>query len=159
MHASILTSLLSLWSSFSLFFIFLCFLLSNLFLLLLSFLPYYSWLPFFIPPAIIEFTSFVPQPFLASCGHFSRTAHYPIDYPTITSIQSVLVAPLSISRQNYLSCSSPLSVLVPFQWIKIKLPHHLPLWHASSDPSPHLPLLGEMPSQQDIPSKKLGREP
>ena len=77
----------------------------------------------------------------------------------ITSTQSVLVAPLSISRQNYLSCFLPLSIFVSPQWIRIKLPHHRPLWHASSGPSPHLPLLGEMSSQQDIPLKKLGREP
>ena len=35
---------------------------------------------------------------------------------------------------------------------------HLLLWHASSGPSPCLPFLGEMPSQQDIPPKKLRRE-
>ena len=41
-------------------------------------------------------------------------------------------------------------------WIRIKPCHYLPLWHASSDPNPHLPLLGEMPSQQDIsPQKSL----
>ena len=43
---------------------------------------------------------------------------------------------------------------VSTQWIRFKLPHHLPLWHASSDLSPHLPLLGEMSSQQDIPPKE-----
>ena len=143
MHTSIPIALFSLWSSFSLFFIFLCFLFSILFLLLAFFCsPYCSSLPPFILPAIIEFTSFVPQPFLASCGHFSRTAHYPVGYPVITSTQSVLVAPLSISKQNYLSWSSPFSILIPFQWIRIKLPHHLLLWHASSDPNPHLPFFG-----------------
>ena len=43
-----------------------------------------------------------------------------------------------------------------FIWIRIKPLHYLPLWHASSDPNPYLPLLGEMSSQQDIsPQKSL----
>ena len=46
--------------------------------LLLAFLPPsftvhdYQFLPFL---AIIEFTLFTPQPFLASCRHLSKTVH------------------------------------------------------------------------------------
>ena len=124
--------------------------------LLLTFFPlfYCSWLPHFIPFVIVGFTHFVSQPFLASCGHLSKTAYSPTSCPTISSAQSVLVAPLSISKQNYLSCFLPLSVFVLPQWIRIKLPHHLPLQHPSSGLSPHLSLLGEKPSQQDIAPKE-----
>ena len=101
------------------------------------------------------FTPFVPQPFLASYEHLSRTAHYHAGCPAITSAQSMLVAPFSISRQSFLSCFLPLSILILPLWIRIKLSHHLPLWHASSGPRPHIPLLGEMLSQQDISPKKL----
>ena len=112
-----------------------------------SCLPFYClWLCPFIPSAIVGFTFFVHQPFLASCEHLSRTTHSLAGCLAITFAQSVLVAPLSISRENYLSYFFPLSVFVSPQWIRIKLPHHLPLWHASSGPSPHLPLLGEMSS-------------
>lgn len=126
------------------------------FFLLLAFFPlfYCSWLPPFIPSVIVGFTPFVSQPFLASYGHLSKTAHSSTSCPAITFAQSVLVAPLSISKQNYLSCFLPLSVFVLPQWIRIKLPHHLPLQHASSGPSPHLSLLGEKPSQQNIPPKE-----
>ena len=120
---------------------------------------YCSWLPHFIPSSIIEFTHFVPQPFFASCWHLSKITHYPVGCPVITSTQSVLVVPLSIFKQNYLSYFLPLSVSVLPQWIRIKLPHHLPLWQASSGHSSHLPLLGEMLSQQDIPPKKLRQKP
>ena len=37
-----------------------------------------------------------------------------------------------------------------FKWIRIGLPHHLPLWHASDGPSHILLLLGKIPSQQGI---------
>ena len=37
-----------------------------------------------------------------------------------------------------------------FKWIRIKLPHHLPLWHASDGPSHLWPLLGKIPSQKGI---------
>ena len=109
----------------------------------------------FIPFSIVEFGPFVPQPFLAPDGHPSRTTHLPAGCPPITSTQSMLVAPLSISRQNYLPCFLPFSVLVLPIWIRIKLPHHVPLWHASSDFSPYLPILGEIPSQQDISPKEV----
>ena len=122
-----------------------CFLLPILSHLLLLASPFYcSLLPPFIPSAIIEFNHFVPQPFLASYGHLFRIAHHPAGCPAITSTQSMLVASLSISRQSFLSCFLPLSILVLPLWIRIKLSHHLPLWHASSGTRPHIPLLGEM---------------
>lgn len=34
-----------------------------------------------------------------------------------------------------------------FKWIRIGLPHHLPLWHASDGPNHLLSLLGKIPSQ------------
>ena len=37
-----------------------------------------------------------------------------------------------------------------FKWIRIILPHHLPLRRASNSPSHLLPLLGKIPSQQGI---------
>ena len=77
----------------------------------------------FISSTIVGFTPFVPQLFMAPYGHPSKTAHYSTSCPTTTSTQSVLVAPLSISRQNYLSYFLPLFALVLPLWIRIKLPH------------------------------------
>ena len=51
------------------------------------------------------------------------------------------------SQTKLLACFLPLSIFTSPIWIKIKLPHHIPLWHASSGLSPYLPLLGEMSSQ------------
>ena len=49
-------------------------------------------------------------------------------------------------QTKLLVCFLSLSVLVLPIWIRIKLPHHLPLWHALSGSSPYLPLLGETTS-------------
>ena len=51
------------------------------------------------------------------------------------------------SQTKLLACFLPLSIFTSPIWIKIKLPHHIPLWHASSGLSPYLPLLGEMSTQ------------
>ena len=118
---------------------------------ILSFLPLASSFTIhdhpYISFAIVGFTPFVPQPFLAPYGHPSRTTHQLVGCLATTSAQNVLVAPLSISRQNYLSWFLPLSVLVLPIWIRIKLFQHLPLWHALSGLNPYLPLLDEMPSK------------
>ena len=42
-----------------------------------------------------------------------------------------------------------------FKWIRIKLPHHLPLQHASDCPNHLQPLLGKIPSQQGIFPKEV----
>ena len=88
----------------------------------LSFLSFYlSFLPFLLPfivhsyplfrlSAMVGFTIFSYQLFLAPYGYPSRTVHWPAGYSATTIAQSVLVAPLSILRQNYLSCFLPLSV-------------------------------------------------
>ena len=151
MHASIpivyfLYCFLSNLSFFS--FISPCILFSSIisFLPLASLLPYCLWLPLLYRLPLWDLP-FCPLLFLAPYGHPSKTAHYPVSCPATTSTQSVLVAPFSISRQNYLSCFLPLFALVLPLWMRIKLPHHLPLWHASSGPNPYLTLLGEMPSQ------------
>ena len=73
MHASIPTALLSFFHL-----VFSPFLFLSMFSLLYSFLPpllFMATLFLFILSAIIEFTPFAPQPFLASCGHLSKTAH------------------------------------------------------------------------------------
>ena len=143
------------------------------FLIFLSFLLFFPCIPLFsilsCLPLASSFTihgcplyivchcgiyPFCPLTVLAPYGHPSRTTYQLASYPTITSAQNVLVAPLSISKQNYLSCFLPLSVLVLPIWIRIKLFHNLPLWHASSGLSQYLPLLGEMPSKQDISPKE-----
>ena len=110
--------------------------------------------PFLYHLPLWDLPFFVPQPFLAPYWYPFRTTHEPAGCLTSTSAQSVLVVPLSILRQNYLSYFLPLSILVLPMWKRIKLPHHLPLWHASSGPSPYLPLLDEMPSQMDISPKE-----
>ena len=48
-----------------------------------------------------------------------------------------------------------LSIITSLIRIRIKPLHYLPLWHASSGPSPYLPLLGEMSSQQDISPQRI----
>ena len=106
-----------------------------------------SQLPLFIPFTIVGFTIFIPQLLLPHYACPSSTAHWPVNCPATTSTQSVLVAPLSIPRQNCLSCFLPLFVFTSLIRIRIKPPHYIPLWHASSGPSIYLPLLGEMSSQ------------
>ena len=136
------------------------------FLSILSFLSFYLSLLSFLSLSLFTTTTFYT---IYHCGvyHFylsiafssfwcpSRTAHWPAGYSTTTSIQSVLVAPLSIPRKNCFSCFLPLSIFTPLIQIRVKLPHHLPLCHASSGPSPYLPLLGEMSSKQNISLKKV----
>ena len=129
-------------SMFSLLYSFLLLAFSSLPLLLFMDTPFYT----VCQCGIYPFCPLTVSGFLAFCGHLSRTTHSLAGCPTITSAQSVLVALLSISKQNYLSCFLPLSVFVSPQWIRIKLSHHLPQCHASSGPNPHLPLLGEMSS-------------
>ena len=108
----------------------------------------YFFLPLTPPPLLFMATPFISFPlwdlplsslnrFLAPYRYPSRTAHQLAGYPATTSAQSMLVAPLSISRKNYLSCFLPLSVLVLLIWITIKLSHHLPLWRVLSGHSPY----------------------
>ena len=136
-----------------------CFLFSILSYFLLFFPPPFTihGYPILYHLQLWDLPLLSPQPFLASCGHLSKIAHSLACYLAITFAQSVLVAPFSIFRKNYLSCFLPLFFFVSPQWIRIKLPQNLPLWYASSGPNLHLPLLGEMPSQQDLSPKKLGR--
>ena len=51
---------------------------------------------------MVGFTIFAPQLLLALHGCPSKIAHWPAGCLATTSTQSVLVAPLSISRQNCL---------------------------------------------------------
>ena len=47
-----------------------------------------------------------------------------------------------------------------FKWIRIGLPHHLPLWYASNGPNHLLLLLGEIPSPLGyIPKRRQGWKP
>ena len=125
MHASIPTSYISL--------VFLCVLSFSLFFLSTSHSfcsicppsPYIhcSQLPFFIPSVMVGLTIFTPQLLLASYGCPFRTTDWLAGCPATTSAKSVLVAPLSIPKQNYLSCFLPLSVFTSLIRIRIKLPH------------------------------------
>ena len=136
------------------------FFLSLVFLCILSFSPFFCFFLPFLLSVPFTFTAtpfytichcgiyhFFPQLLLAPYGYPSRTSHCPAGYPATASAQSVLVAPLSIPRQNYLSCFLPLLVFTLPIYLRIKLPNDLPLWHALSGSSPYLPLLGEMSSQ------------
>ena len=97
---------------------------------------------------------FYPSIAFSSLWCPSKTAHWLTGCSATTSAQNVLVALLSIPRKNCLSCFLPLSVFTPLIQIRVKLPHYLPLCHALSGPSPYLPLLGEMSSQQNISPKE-----
>ena len=81
------------------------------------------------------------QLFFACCGHSFRTAR-----------------PLPLLRIRLLHHYSFLDKIPfclfllhtftsRFKWIRIGLPHYLPLWHASDGPNHLLPLLGKIPSQ------------
>ena len=98
---------------------------------------YCSWLPLIYHFPLWDLPLSSLNHFLAPYRYPSRTAHQLAGYPATTSAQSMLVAPLSISRKNYLSCFLPLSVLVLLIWITIKLSHHLPLWRVLSGHSPY----------------------
>ena len=110
--------------------------LSFLFPLRVFFSLFFSTSPpcfaFFLPPLLLLF---IAIPFYTVC-HYGihpfcpstvfgflwaslQDCHYPTSCSTITFVQSVLVAPLSISKQNYLSCFLPLSVSILPQWIRI----------------------------------------
>ena len=161
MHASIPIALFSFFHLVSFIFFFSqCFLFSILSSLLLSCLP----------------------PLLFMVTNFYTVCHYRI-YPFYPSTvfcflwASLQDCPLTYQLSNHYIClkcvgcttlhfQKKLFVLfltshsfcfTLINWIKLS--HHLPLWHASSGPSPHLPLLDEMPFQQDILPKKLGQEP
>ena len=105
---------LSLWF-FCTFFLF----LYSFFLSILSFLSFYVSFLLFVPLSSFTIPSypflyhlplwdlpfFAPQLLLAPYGCSSKTAHWLAD-----SARNVLVAPLSILRQNCLSCFLPLSI-------------------------------------------------
>ena len=58
-----------------------------------------------------------------------------------------------IPKKKWFLSPTSLNTLIK---IRVKSLHYLPLWHASSDSSSYLLLLGEMSSQQDIsPQKSL----
>ena len=143
MHTSIstiyfLSCFLSNLSLFSFLFPMYSFVFFSYFFLPLTPPPLYcSWLPliYHFPWWDLPLSSL--NRFLAPYRYPSRTAHQLAGYPATTSAQSMLVAPLSISRKNYLSCFLPLSVLVLLIWITIKLSHHLPLWRVLSGHSPY----------------------
>ena len=103
----------------------------------------------FILSSMIGFTIFTPQPILACCGYPSKTAYWPVNYPT-TTITLCWLHQTSFPDKNGLSCLLPLFVFTTLLWIRIKPLPHLPLWHASSGSSSCLLLLGEMPSQHNI---------
>ena len=143
MHTSIstiyfLSCFLSNLSLFSFLFPMYSFVFFSYFFLPLTPPPLYcSWLPLIYHFPLWDLPLSSLNHFLAPYRYPSRTAHQLAGYPATTSAQSMLVAPLSISRKNYLSCFLPLSVLVLLIWITIKLSHHLPLWRVLSGHSPY----------------------
>ena len=143
MHTSIstiyfLSCFLSNLSLFSFLFPMYSFVFFSYFFLPLTPPPLYcSWLPLIYHFPLWDLPLSSLNCFLAPYRYPSRTAHQLAGYPATTSAQSMLVAPLSISRKNYLSCFLPLSVLVLLIWITIKLSHHLPLWRVLSGHSPY----------------------
>ena len=137
----------------------------SFFLSILSFLSFYLSFLLFLSLSLFTTTPFhtiyhggvyyfYPSIAFSSLWCPSKTAHWLTGCSATTSAQNVLVAPLSIPRKNCLSCFLPLSVFTPLIQIRVKLPHYLPLCHALSGPSPYLPLLGEMSSQQNISPKE-----
>ena len=99
------------------------------------------------------------QLFLACCGHSFRIAHQSIGCLATTSAQIHLLHHYSFDDKIpfclfllYTSTSTSW-----FKWIRIGLPHHLPLWYASNGPNHLLLLLGEIPSPLGyIPKRRQG---
>ena len=139
------------------------------------FLPHMSlWFlvfSFFVLPLLI---SSLLSPFIVRNYHFYTIYHGEIYhfYP-LTAFGSLLVSfrdcPLACQLLNHYHCFECVGCTTPYSqtkflvlfltslcfftfliWIRIKPFHYLFLWDASSGPNPHLPLLGDIPSQQDI---------
>ena len=74
---------------------------------------------------------------------------------------TLLATPCLIPRQKrFLFCLLPLYIFNTLIQIRVKLLPYLPLWHASTDSSLCLLLLGEISFQQDIsPQKSLSKNP
>ena len=121
MHASIPTTYISL-----VFCMFFLFFLSNFSSFLSSPISLFTTTPFYTI-CHGEIYHFCPSTTLAPYGCPSKIAHWPVGCRATTSTQNVLVAPLSIPRQNCLFCFLPLFVFTSLIQIKIKFSHHLPL--------------------------------
>ena len=160
MYVSILITYLSGFSMYSFFFSIFSF---------LFFLPLFS----FVPP----FSLFTVTPFYTiyrgGIFHFYPSTAFGSSW---TSFQDYLLAYQLLNhyhyfecvgcttlhpKQNCLSCFLPLSLFfTSLVKIRIKPLHYLHLWHASSGLNLYLPLLGEIPSQQDIsPQRSSSRNP
>ena len=150
MHASIPTTYVSL--------IFLYFFLFSFFFLVLPFLL--SFLLSLVPPPLLLFTA---TTFYTICLGEIYQFYLSTTFNSLwVSFQDCPLACRLLSHYHgseFVGCTTPHSrtkLLVLFLtspcffttliWIRIKLLYHLPLWHASSGPSLHLLLLGEMPS-------------
>ena len=152
MHAFFLSCFLS---SFTTFF-FLCplslsfLLLSCRGLLLLSFMATSSFYSELIPWDFSLLPLELHQLFLVSCRHPFKTVNNPLVARPLP-----LLSTFSLYHYSFHNKISFCLILLQtstsgFKWIRIWLPYHLPLWHASGGPSrlPHL--LGKIPSQQNI---------
>ena len=63
-------------------------------------------------------------------------------------------------QTKYLVLFLPPLNCCPHQWIRIRLPHHLPLWHVSSGPSPLLASFGQNATLARLfPKRSLGWNP
>ena len=133
----------------------------------LSFSPiFFLLLP--LPSSALLFTT---TPFYTIC-HGGIYHFYPLTtFGSLwVSFQDYPLANCLFSHYHYSKCvccttlHSQTKLLVLFFYlslfftfliqIRIKSLHYLPLWHASSGLNPYLPLLGEMPFQQDISPKE-----
>ena len=119
-------------------------------LLLLSFMATSSFYSELIPWDFSLLPLELHQLFLVSCGHPFKTVNNPLVARPLP-----LLSTFSLYHYSFHNKISFCLILLQtstsgFKWIRIWLPYHLPLWHASGGPSrlPHL--LGKIPSQQNI---------
>ena len=130
------------------------------FLLLSSPLFHYSRLWPFILSVVTRFTIFIPQPLLAYCGRPSKIAHWSAGCSATTITLCWLHHASFLAKKRFLFCLLPLFIFNTLIQIRVKPLPYLPLWHASTDSSSCLLLLGEIWFQQDIsPQKSLSKNP
>ena len=95
------------------------------------------------------------QLFLACCGHSFRITHQSIGCLATTYAQIRLLRHYLFDDKIPFCLFLLYTFTSRFKWIRIGLPHHLPLWHASDGPSHLLPFLGKISSQQGIFPKEV----
>ena len=85
------------------------------------------------------------QLFLVYCGRPFKTTH-PLVAQPLPLLSTCLLHHYSFCDKTQFCLFLMYTSTSRFKWIRIRLPHHLPLWQTSDGPSHLLLLLGKIPS-------------